>query len=83
MPRHQPSLQGETIQVPSGLHGRCDTCEMYGRNARLLTDGTEVATVVEEEHFNGKFSQGHGMAAVWLECPLDGGYVQFPLGVRL
>jgi len=56
---------------------------MYGRNARLVTNGTEVATVVEEQFFNGKFTRGFGDAAVLLECPEDGDLVQFPLGRSL
>ena len=79
MASKEPTLLGTTIKVPKGLTGRCKTCEMFGRPDRVVTDGTETATVVEETLFNGKFASATGGLAVKLPCPDDGRLVQFAL----
>lgn len=79
MPSKEPTLLGTTIRVPKGLAGKCSACEMHGRLDRLVTDGTETATVVKETFFNGKFTQETHRLAVQLRCPDDGRFVQFAL----
>jgi hypothetical protein len=83
MVHQKPSLLGQPIAVPARREGDCRVCRRHGRPSRLVTDGTEVADVVEETRFNGKFRQRTGRAAIWLNCPVDGNPVQFALGVLL
>jgi hypothetical protein len=79
MPVPQPAMLGQPIQVPAGLTGDCGSCRDDVSGGRLVTDGTEIADVVAETSFNGRFTTQTGGAAVWLECPNCGHFVQFAI----